>query len=113
MGTAAVSAVHAASASGLLAGATGQGTLELEHGARNFVAHGGLAALVVDGGRGHGAVAAGEEAAALAGGSCGSGVVVVGASRGAATSEEAAAAGGGGGGVAGGSERHVGWFVCL
>lgn len=120
MRAATVSAVHAAGASGLLAGATGQGALELEHGTGDLVAHGGLAALVVDGRRvGDGAAAAGEEAAAsaLGGAGCLGGGVVVGCVGGRAAAGEDAAAGGGGGCVAGGSERHDCGFwerrVCL
>jgi hypothetical protein len=90
----AVGAVHAAGAGGLLAGAVGEGALELEEGARDLVLHGGLAALVVDGGDGR---VGGVGVAAARGGAHGA------AGGPAASGEEAAAGGAGGaGGVGGG-----------
>jgi hypothetical protein len=107
--------VHTAGAGGLLAGAVGEGALELEESAGDLVLHGGLAPLVVDGG-GDGSVVGAR------GG-------VVGAAGGPATSGEEAAARGacGAGGVGGvvvtrsgghggtgaaGGERHDGGW-CL
>jgi hypothetical protein len=46
--TTAVGASHAAGASGLLAGAVGEGALELEHGSGDLVTQSGLALLVVN-----------------------------------------------------------------
>jgi hypothetical protein len=110
-GTATVGAVHAAGAGGLLAGAVGEATLELQEGAGNLVLHGGLAALVVNGsdggvvgvtgGGGRGVVGAagrpataGEEAASRRAGRASGVGVAGGSSHGSASSA--------------GSERHVG-----
>ena len=94
---AAVGAVHPPGSRRLLAGAAGQGALELEEGAADLVAHGGLAFLVMDG------PAATEEATMARGGSgggCGVVVVVVGRGRGVVS-------------AAASEERHFGLFVLL
>lgn len=100
-----VGAVHAARASGLLAGAAGEAALEAEHGAGDLVAHRGLALLMVN----DGAAAAGEETTPGRGGtgvltvSSGGGGRGVGGTGGltAAGEETAVGARGLGGGVAG------------
>jgi len=94
-----ISPVHASGAGSLLSRTTSQGALELEKGAADFVAHAGVALVVVDrhGGRvgvvsvmGFGPTA---EDAPAGGASCDNG-----GSPGLAGGEEAAAAGGCGGG---------------